>query len=201
MTISYVVGTGLYINLTNRCPNHCDFCVRDFSESVGDAHSLWLPKEPSLEEILGDLKTRTLSNYSELVFCGFGEPTERLDVMLDVAVFVKKNAPGLPVRVNTNGLADLILGTDTTPRFRDIVDVVSVSLNYARREDYIAHCRPDFPDAFEAMLDFTRRVSQQVPKTVMSVVEGTIPPEDISLCREIAQSCGAELRVRAYIDD
>jgi len=195
MTITYQVHTGLYVNLTNRCSNHCVFCEREKTDGVGDAVSLWLPREPSLEEIWADVSARDLPAYSELVFCGFGEPTERLDVLLDIAARVKR-VSSLPVRVNTNGMGNLIAGADVTPRFAGLIDVVSVSLNAARAADYEKTCRPDYPDAFAGLLDFTRRISRHVPRVVMSVVEHTLPAEDIELCRALAASCGAALRVR-----
>jgi len=198
MTITYRVGSGLYVNLTNRCSNHCTFCERLSFDTVGDAPSLWLPREPSLEEVWADVSARDLGAYSELVFCGFGEPAERLDVLLAVTARVKETAPALPVRINTNGMGSLIAGEDITPRFRGLIDAVSVSLNAARAEDYEAVCRPEYPDAFEGLLDFTRRAVKVVPRVVMSVVEGTLPAEDIERCRALAESCGATLRVRAY---
>ncbi len=200
MTITYQVGTGLYVNLTNRCSNHCHFCVRDFSDTVGDAPTLWLPREPSREEVWDSIRARRLADYTELVFCGFGEPTERLDDLLWVAARVKETAPAMPVRLNTNGMANLTHGADVTPRLAGLVDVVSVSLNYARAGDYNAHCKPDYPDAFEGLLAFTRCAARHVPKVVMTVVDKTLPEEDIALCRNLAADCGAVLRVRSYIE-
>ncbi|MCL2678498.1 MAG: radical SAM protein, partial [Clostridiales bacterium] len=98
MAITYQVASGLYLNITNRCSNRCIFCVRNFADAVGDASSLWLPQEPSLEEIWAEICARDLSVYKELVFCGFGEPTERLDVLLAIAARVRQSAPFLPIR-------------------------------------------------------------------------------------------------------
>ncbi|MDR3208019.1 MAG: TatD family nuclease-associated radical SAM protein [Oscillospiraceae bacterium] len=198
MTITYHVGDGLYVNLTNRCSNHCDFCERDKMDGVGDASSLWLPREPSAAEIWDSVSAHDPAAQSELVFCGFGEPTERLDILLETAAHVRRVFPQVPIRLNTNGMGNLIAGTDVTPRLAGLIDVVSISLNYARASDYEAHCLPDYPDAFAGMLDFTRRAVGQVPRVVMSVVRGTLPEEDIDVCRALAESLGASLRVRAY---
>lgn len=200
-SVTYRVGGGLYVNMTNRCSNACDFCVRTFADAVGDAPSLWLPREPSREEVWESVAARDMSKYTELVFCGYGEPTERLTDLLWVCARVREAYPGLPIRVNTNGQANLIHGRDVTPLFRGLVDTLSVSLNYPDAETYDAHCRSKFgPGAFEGVLDFTRRAAGHVKIVVMSVVD-ILPPEDIEACRAIAASCGVALRVRAAIKE
>ena len=138
MTITYTVGDSLYVNTTNRCSNSCEFCVRSHGEELyGD---LWLDREPTKEEILADIEARTLSDYKELVFCGYGEPTERLDDILWVCRKVKENND-VKIRINTNGHSDLINGRDTTPEFKDCFDTVSISLNCADAKSYQAVCR------------------------------------------------------------
>jgi len=199
MTVVYQFASGLYVNITNRCSNNCVFCVRNFADTVGDALSLWLPQEPSLEEIWAGISARDLGVYDELVFCGFGEPTERLDVLLAVAALVKETAPSLLIRINTNGMGNLIAGEDITPRFKGLIDTVSVSLNAARAADYEAICRPAYTGAFEGLLEFTRQAAKYVPHTVMTVVAGVLPEQDIERCRALAASCGAVLRVRSCI--
>ncbi|MCL2748373.1 MAG: TatD family nuclease-associated radical SAM protein [Oscillospiraceae bacterium] len=196
MTISYQVGAGLYLNITNRCPNRCVFCVRNLADAVGDAHTLWLPREPTLREIQADLDGRNLSDYPELTFCGYGEPTQRLETLLAAAAHVKQASPSTPIRLNTNGQANLLAGADITPRLAGVFDAVSVSLNAARAADYEALCRPTYAGAFEAVLDFSRRAARYVPRVAMTVVGGTLPSEDIEACRALAVSCGAAFRVR-----
>ena len=128
MTITYTVGDSLYVNSTNRCSNSCEFCVRSHGEELyGD---LWLDREPTKEEMLADIEKRNLSDYKELVFCGYGEPTERLDDILWVCRELKKKYT-IPTRINTNGHADLINKRDTAPEFEGCFDVVSISLNTA----------------------------------------------------------------------
>ena len=109
MTITYVFEKNLYINLTNQCPNACDFCLRQNTDTVGDSGSLWLDREPTREEILEDIFRRDLSQYRELVFCGFGEPTCRLEDLLEIAKTVKEKYP-IIIRVNTNAVSYTHLG-------------------------------------------------------------------------------------------
>mgnify|MGYP000581517700 CR=1 FL=1 len=193
--VFYEYGSGLYANITNRCPCRCEFCIRGMTDGLGTADSLWLKREPSAEEILLMLKEWNLSRYEELVFCGYGEPTERLDDLLSISRWVKENT-GLRIRINTNGLADLIHEEETAPMLEGLVDVVSVSLNQCTAEKYDRLCHPRFGEkAFPAILHYTRDVQQYVPDVIMSVVN-VIPEEDIASCRRIAAELGVPLRVR-----
>ncbi|MBR2453502.1 MAG: radical SAM protein, partial [Clostridia bacterium] len=114
MTITYTVGNGLYVNITNRCPNNCTFGIRNNGEGAYGSDSLWLDREPTEDEIFESIVSSDPIKYSELVFCGYGEPTERLDTLIAVAKRVKAKYPELSIRVNTNGLSDLINGRDTS---------------------------------------------------------------------------------------
>ena len=200
MTIVYPVGKGLYVNLTNRCPCACTFCIRQNGAGVYGSDPLWLEREPTVEETVAALDAADLLRYDEVVFCGYGEPTERLDDLLAVARHVRSVAPKMPIRVNTNGLADLIAGAPTAEKFRGLVDVVSISLNAPTAEEYEALCRPKFGRAaYEAMLKFATELKGVVPSVVLSVV-GTpdMTPEKIAACREICDRIGVPLRVRTY---
>ena len=193
--VLYDYGRGLYANITNRCPCRCEFCIRDMTRGLGTADTLWLKREPSAEEVIEMLKDWELSQYEELVFCGYGEPMERLDTLLHIADYIKKNTH-LSVRINTNGLSDLIHGKKTAPCLEGLIDAVSVSLNQCTAEKYNALCHPKFGvEAFGAILDFTADVQKYVPHVGMSVV-GVIPEEDICRCRQIASSFGITLRIR-----
>lgn len=200
MTIVYPLGSGLYINLTNRCPCACTFCIRQNGEGVYGSESLWLEREPTAEEVNAAVDAAELENYDEVVFCGYGEPTERLDVLLEVARHVRRVAPKLPIRVNTNGLSDLIAGRSTAAEFKGLVDTLSISMNAPTAEEYVAVCRPKFGlAAYEAMLKFAAEAAKVVPTVVMSVV-GTadMTPEKIAACQAIADRIGARLRVRTF---
>lgn len=193
--VLYDYGVGLYANITNRCPCRCDFCIRTMTSGLGSADSLWLKREPTPEEVIEMLSDWDLSRYQELVFCGYGEPMVRLDDLLVIARYVKENTH-LKVRINTNGLGDLLQGKPTAPLLAGVIDAVSVSLNQSDAEKYMELCHPKFGiDSYDAMLAFTREVKKYVPSVAMSVV-GVIPREDIEKCRDIASSLGVSFRVR-----
>jgi len=193
--VLYDYGRGLYANITNKCSCRCEFCIRNMTDALGSADSLWLKREPTAEEVIELLGAWDLSEYDELVFCGYGEPTERLDDLLTIAGYIHENTD-LKVRINTNGLADLINGKETTPMLEGLVDSVSISLNQCTAEKYDRLCHPDFGlDAFPAILKYTKDVQKYVPHIAMSVVN-VIPEEDIEECRRIAEELGAHLRVR-----
>ena len=197
--ITYVFEGNLYINITNRCPNRCEFCVRQLHDGVGDADSLWLKTEPTKEEILQDILARDLSAYRQLVFCGYGEPFERLDDMLWVLKGVKGHSP-IPTRINTNGLGDLICGRKTAAELDGLVDILSVSLNAPDRDAYDALCHSDFgKQAFDSLIAFTKEAAAVVDEVYLSIID-TMPEADIERCRAIANECGATLKIRALIE-
>lgn len=201
MTMTYILDAKLYINLTNRCPNACDFCLRTHGDGVGDADSLWLSREPSKEEIWADIEKRNLSDFPELIFCGYGEPTCRLDDLLWLCGKIRQ-VSSISIRVNTNGLSDLINQKRTARLFDGLVDTISISLNASTAEKYEAVCHSEFGlDAFPAILQFTREVGVYVPQVILSVVDRNTPQEELSACRKLCEACGAHFRVRSYIDD
>lgn len=198
MTITYPVKTGIYVNMTNRCPCACTFCLRQNSDGVYGSEPLWLDREPTVEEVCASIDAWDLSQYSEVVFCGYGEPTERLDDLLQVAAHIKAKST-IPIRINTNGLADLIHGERTAPKLRGLIDTVSVSLNATNEEDYNKVVRPKFGvGSYAAMLRFTEDCVAYVPQVVMTVVDVVTSPEEQERCRRICESIGATLRVRPY---
>ena len=195
--VLYDYASGLYANLTNRCPCRCEFCIRTMVDSLGDADSLWLKREPAVDEVKELLKEWDLSKYTELVFCGYGEPMERLDNVLDLCRYIK-GTTNLKTRINTNGLSDLLHGRETASELDGLVDAISISLNAASAEKYDALCHPKFGlESWPAILKFTKDVKQYVPDVTMSVVGGTIPQEDVEICRYIAEEqLGVKFRVR-----
>ncbi len=196
-TILYPYQGNLYVNLTNRCPCRCTFCLRQTKDEMDHSGSLWLDHEPSVEEVKAELAKYDMTKYGELVFCGFGEPTERLDAIRELVPFIKENY-SLPLRVNTNGLADLINGRDTSADFKGL-DVVSISLNTPDRETYYRLTRNKFgPDSFDAMLRFAGNVKKYVPKVVLTTVSTTITPQEEEQCREICRNLGVTYRIRPF---
>ena len=201
MTVVYKVKNGLYVNLTNRCPCSCRFCIRANAEGAYGSDPLWLEREPTKQEVIDAIEAASPLSYSELVFCGYGEPTERLDDLVAIAQFFKEQYPSIPIRLNTNGLSDLIAGEPTAHRFKGCIDAISVSLNASTAEAYCEMCRPRFGlEASEAMLRFTAQVREFVPEVVMSIVATSDTSEtEISACRDICKKIGVPLRVRTYI--
>lgn len=198
MTITYPVKNGIYVNMTNRCPCACTFCLRHNGEGVFGSEPLWLDREPTVREVCDSIDEWDLTKYDELVFCGYGEPTERLDDLLAVAKYVKGKCD-IKIRVNTNGLADLIHGEKTAYKLEGLVDTVSVSLNATNRETYYELVRPKFGmESYEAMLAYTKDCTDYVPNVVMTVVDVVTTPEEQMQCRKICESVGATLRVRPY---
>ena len=200
MTITYQVKNAVYVNLTNRCPCNCTFCLRHNGPGVFGSGPLWLEREPTLEETIESLGQWDYSRFREVVFCGYGEPTERLDVLLAAAARLKERDPALRVRVNTNGLSDLIHGKPTAPLFVGKVDCLSISLNTDDPAEYLSVCRPKFgAAAYPAMLKFTQEAAALLPSVVMTVVGEPITSlEKQERCRKIAEGLGARLRVRPY---
>ena len=199
MTVTYVVEGALYVNVTNRCSNRCDFCIRNNGDGAYGSASLWLSHEPSVEEIINSIDASNPTQYSELVFCGYGEPTERLEDLIAVAKAVKEKY-GMKIRINTNGHSSLIHKIDTAPMYADVIDTVSVSLNAPNAKEYDKVCHSVFGEsAFDGLLDFVSRVKQYVPRVVLTVVDIALSAEEIEECKRIAGSVGVPLRVRKYI--
>lgn len=198
MEILYKVHNNLYVNLTNKCPCACTFCLRQNTDHVGESGRLWLEREPSADEVIAEFSKFDMEQYQEVVFCGFGEPTEAIDVLLQAAAFVKKTY-NKKIRINTNGLGNLINGRDITPDFEKIIDVVSISLNTPDADHYYELVRSKFGyQSFEAMLDFAKKCVSHVPQVIMSTVETTITKEEEARCQAICDSIGATYRIRPW---
>ncbi len=196
LTMLYTVGDKIYVNLTNRCPCACTFCIRQNGDGAYGSDSLWLEREPTVDEVIAEFGKYDISKYTEVVFCGYGEPMERAEDVAFIGRYIKENL-GLPVRLNTNGLGDKIHGRSTAEMLEGAVDIVSISLNQCDKEKYNAVTRPKWEDGFDAMISFAADCKKYVPKVMFTVVD-VIPPEDISRCKALAMSLGIELRVRPY---
>ena len=198
MTILYEVHSGLYVNMTNKCPCACTFCLRQEKDHVGNSDSLWLEREPTVEEVKNEFEKYDLSKYKEVVFCGYGEPTERLDDILIICDWLKsKNCP--PIRINTNGMADLINGRATAPEFKGRIDVVSISLNTPDKDRFFELTRCKFGEgSFDAMLKFAGEVKNYVGKVVLTTVETTITKKEEEKCAEICRKLGVDYRIRPF---
>lgn len=190
----------IYVNLTNRCNCACTFCLRNMKE-MAEEHSLWLKREPSVAEVKEELSVLPWDKIGEVVFCGFGEPTLRLEDLVELLHFVKENYPEHPTRVNTNGLGELEHGHEIASAFRGILDTVSISLNAATAEKYYELTRAKFGlEAYEGMLAFAEHCKKYVPQVVLTIVDHVTSAEDIEKCREICKARELTLRVRPYED-
>ena len=198
MTITYEGRNSIYVNMTNRCPCACVFCLRHNKDHVFNANSLWLEREPTVKEVCDSIESWNLQKYDEVVFCGYGEPTERLDDLLAVASYIKSKSK-TKIRINTNGLSDLINGEKTAHRLKGLIDTVSISLNATNKEEYFKIVRPKFGiDSYDAMLSFAKDCTEYVDEVVMTVVDVVTSKEEQERSREICESIGVKLRVRPY---
>ena len=184
--------------MTNRCPCACVFCLRHNKDHVFNSDSLWLEREPTVKEVCDSIDEWNLDQYDEIVFCGYGEPTERLEDLLQVAAYIRSKG-NTKIRINTNGLSDLINGEKTAPKLLGLIDCVSISLNATNKEEYLQVVRPKFGiDSYEAMLSFAKDCTEYVDEVVMTVVDVVTSKEQQDLSRQICESIGATFRLRPY---
>ena len=198
--IAYWLDNSLYLNITNKCSNNCWFCFRNFKQGVG-GFNLKLEREPTTAEVEAELEAAfPLKRWGEVVFCGFGEPTARLDVLLEVARWVRKRYGGsVPIRVDTNGHGyALNKGRDVAEELHAAgVNKVSVSLNGHDEASYAENCRPEFEGGFAAVLDFIRKAKRTGLDVEVSAVR--MSEVDLKKVGAVAKSLGVPLRVREYI--
>lgn len=190
--VAYPIRDSLYLNITNRCTSACTFCVRYYTDFV-KGHNLRLTKEPTKEEVI-----ETIGNpkrYKEIVFCGYGEPLIRLDIVKEASRYVKDR--GGTVRIDTNGHGNLIHKRNILPELSGLVDSISISLNADTEEEYNRLCQPLFgPGSYEKVKEFIREAKRHIPDVSITVV--ALPSIDLRRCDEIAKELGIKLRVREY---
>ncbi len=189
--ISYRAGERLFLNVTDRCTLDCRFCPRTSGTRRIRGWDLTLDHKPDAAELIESVPEP--SRYREIVFSGLGEPTLRLNLVLEVAAHVKTN--GGRVRVDTDGLANLVHDRDTLPAMAGLVDNLSVSLNAQDETVYERQCRPNLPGSFEAMTDYLRAARGHVPKVQATAIAG-VPGVDIPACERLARDLGVDFRAR-----
>lgn len=200
MTIFYKFEGKMYINITNGCPCDCVFCIRKNGDSITDNDSLWLEHEPDFDEIKSAFEKFDKSGITEAVFCGYGEPTVRADMLIKTAELIKQKTD-MKIRLNTNGLVRLIHRDFDINRFNGLIDSVSVSLNAPNAKRYNEVTRPSFGDcAFDEMLKFSKEMKEMGIKTGFTVVD-VISKDEISECEKLSEKLGIPLRVRQYVTD
>lgn len=196
-SITYPVGDSLYLNITNRCTNECDFCIRGKARKFNQKYELWLNSEPSPEEVIkaiGDPK-----KYKEIVFCGYGEPLIRLEAIKAIAKELKKHHA--KVRIDTNGQANLFFGRNILPELKGLVDKISISLNAENSKVYDTICHSFYGlKAFDAVVAFAKEAKKYIPEVEITVVD---LPEivDIEKARAISQELKLPFRVRPYYEE
>ena len=196
-SVVYWLGNSLYLNITNRCPNSCYFCFRKLKNGI-QGFNLKLRNEPSSDEVAKEVqKVINRKNWNEVVFCGFGEPLERLNCVLEVTRWIKKHY-GKVVRIDTNGQGRLLNeGREVVKELKEAdVDKISVSLNAHEKATYNQICKPEFENAFEGVLEFIEKAGEKFDTEITAV---TIPEVDIRKVREIAKRMGVRFRVRQYV--
>lgn len=191
--IGYTLRGNRYLNVTSRCTLRCAFCPKFNGEWTVRDYRLRLhaDQEPDAKSLLA--AAGEPGQYREVVFCGLGEPSLRLYTVLEVGAELRRR--GVRVRLNTDGLANLVHGRDVTPDLEDSIDAVSVSLNAQDPETYGRHCRPPQPDAYPAMLEFAERAREFVPNVTLTAIDG-LPGVDIDACRAVAERLDVGFRRR-----
>jgi len=197
-SIVYWLGNSIYLNITNKCPNRCYFCFRRFKNGIKE-FKLNQEKVPTREEVIEELqKVLNKNNWDKIVFCGFGEPLERLDVVLEVTQWVKKHSKK-PVRVDTNGQGYLLnKGRAVVRELKDAgVDKVRVSLNAHNKETYNEICKPTFEKAYENVLEFIKKAKEAGLETEATAL--TVSEIEVSKVKDVTEKMGVNFLVREYI--
>lgn len=187
----------IYINVTNKCNCACTFCLRNTKE-MNEHNNLWIKKEPTAGEIIAAFEEYEWGKLDEVVFCGFGEPTMCIDVVLEVAKYLKEKHKEVPVRMNTNGSGNRQNGRDIAKELKGLIDTISISLNASNAKKYYEITKSRYgEEAYEDMLDFAVECKAYVPNVVLSVVD-CIGEEEIAACKKVCQERGLNLRVRPF---
>lgn len=189
--ICYQIDHNLYLSITDRCTLECAFCPKTLGDMTVKGYDLTFDHRPTSGEIIEAIDDPP--QYNEVVFCGYGEPTMRLNILLEVARNIK--ARGGRVRVNTDGLSNLVHKHDTLIELGECVDAISISLNAQNQEVYDRHCRPNLPGSYEAMLTFLREAPKHIAEVTTTVIEG-LEGVDIQACEAIARESGVKFRRR-----
>lgn len=192
---TYELNGSLYLNITNRCNNTCAFCIKYKNRKFEDKYDLWLTHEPSVQEIINEIKDT--SKYRHFVFCGYGEPLIRLDAVKQISKYLKDK--GAYVRIDTDGQANIFYGRNVIPELSGLVDELNISLNAQDKELYCKLCRPVFGKyAFKRIIEFAKLAKGVVPNVVFTAVD--VSGVDIAKCREIADQIGVGFKTRPYYE-
>ncbi len=195
--ILYTYKDNVYLNITNKCPCACTFCIRSQKNAIGSADNLWLEHNPDFDEVKNAIDNFDFTGYNEVIFCGYGEPTNAFDLLIKVAQYIR-NKMNIKIRVNTNGLGSLINERDISEELCQNVDAVSISLNCSNEEEYNKVVRPKFGiKSYSAMLDFAKNCKKYTDDVMLSVVD-VIGEQEVAKCQKIADDLDIKLRVRKF---
>ena len=189
--LTYTIGSRLYLNITDRCTLVCQFCPKTHEQFTVHQYDLKLQHRPKVEEIIQSLDQ--CEQYEEIVFCGYGEPTLRLKELLTIAQHIKKQNG--KIRLNTDGLANLVHKRNVLPEMQGLIDSLSVSMNAQNEKTYQIHCQPQLAGSFDAMLSFLKLAPQYIPHVTATAIEG-LPGVDIIACEKLALAQGVKFRSR-----
>ena len=199
-TYAYMLDGNLYINLTNKCSNGCDFCVRNERSSYYGNY-LWLRHgEPTADKVIAQVKGfGDIKRFKEVVFCGFGEPTYKVAEMVALCDYFHEK--GLATRLNTNGQGNMINKRDIVPELKGKIDLVNVSLNASCKEKYQKICRSQYGEnGFEGMIEFAKACKKEGVPVRFSIVD-CIGEEEVNACKKLCESINISLYIRDYITD
>jgi len=190
-TIAYAIGENLYLSITDRCTLECEFCPKTQGSMQARGFDLTINQRPSADRIIAAIDNVT--NYNEIVFCGFGEPTLRFKTLLVVAKWIKSE--GGKIRINTDGLANLAHKKNILFQMQGLIDSLSVSLNAQNEKIYNLHCQPQLPGSYQAMLDFLKEAPKYVPNVTATAIDG-LAGVDIEQCKFLAKELGVKFKKR-----
>lgn len=201
---AYYLGNTMYINITNLCTNKCKFCIRDSGDSIGGVSLVLDDEKFTADDIIKEIQDNFSNNSKEIVFCGYGEPLMKLDMIKSIAKFIKKTYPDIPTRINTNGHANLIHKRNIVHELVGLIDKISISLNAQDADLYAKLTSPCFDKetAYEGVKFFIKECAKSSIETTATVVSGFPGYEiDTKKCETIAQELGAEFRIREWLPD
>ena len=198
----YLLDGKVYINLTNSCTNNCVFCIRDIKDDVVGANLFLSSENVKAEDVIAQLERIHEKLSSEIIFCGYGEPMLKLDLIKEVAKYIKEKYPKTIIRINTNGQANLVYKRNVLPELKGLIDKFSISLNGENEEVYNRISLPKIEGAYTAVKDFIKEAVKEGFDTTATIVTGYKNYDvDMQKCIEITKDLGAKFRERPWIEN
>ena len=200
--LAYLLDGKVYINLTNSCTNNCIFCIRSIKDDVVGADLFLNSENVSADDVIKQLEAMKDKLSSEIIFCGYGEPMLKLEVLKEVAKYIKEKYPNTKLRVNTNGHANFVYKRNVLPELKGLIDEFSVSLNGENEKEYDELSKPNFKGAYDEVKKFIKACADEKIAVTATVVEGYKGRHlNLQACEKIANDLGAKFRVREWIEN